>query len=115
MVDGFKLTGRITTTCDCDTCRQAKISRWATPREHPFEESTQYIGHTVHSDVKSLPFESFQGFKYVINFIDRYSRLGFCYFMRSKSEATAMFRTYVSDMSRLGVKIKNICTDRDSE
>ena len=70
LVDGFKLTGRITTTCDCDTCRQAKISRWATPREHPFEESTQFIGHTVRSDVKSLPFESFQGFKYVINFID---------------------------------------------
>ena len=115
LVDGFKLTGRMSTTCDCDTCRQAKIKRWATPREHAFEEISTFIGHTVHSDLKSLPYASFQGFKYVINFVDRYSRLGFCYFLRSKTEVTATLHRYLTDMKRLGVKVHNLYTDRGSE
>jgi hypothetical protein len=85
------------------------------PSEHPFEEHVSFIGHTFHSDVKSLPYESFQGFKYVINFIDRYSRLGFCYLMRSKTEVTSVLHRLIAETSKLGIKIHNICTDRGSE
>ena len=103
---GFKLTGRVITTCDCETCRQAKIKRWSMPSEHPFEGVPDCIGHTVHSDVKVLPFASFRGYKYVINFIDSHSRLGFCYFLRSKTEVVAAFRQYIADMRRFGFEFK---------
>jgi transposase len=85
------------------------------PSEHPFESVPDCLGHTIHSDLKVLPFESFRGYKYVINFIDSFSRLGFCYFLRSKTEVIAAFRQYIADMKRFGVRIQNIRTDRGSE
>ena len=109
LVDGFKLTGRVTTTCDCETCRQAKIKRWSMP------SAPDCLSHTIHSDLKVLPCESFRGYKYVINFVDSFSRVGFCYFLRSKKEVIAAFRQYTADMKRFGVRIRNLRTDRGSE
>ena len=115
LVDGFKLSGRMVASCDCDSCKQAKIRRQPTPSFRPVESSASFVGHTVSTDVKDLPFLSFRGEKYVINFVDHFSKLGFCYFMHSKNEVTAKLRQYVNDMARLGVKVRCVQSDRGSE
>jgi hypothetical protein len=115
LVDGFKMAGRMHTTCDCDTCKQARIRRSASPHETMFESKASFIGHTVSTDVKSLPYASFMGYRYVLVFVDHYSRLSFCYFLRSKNEVTSKLRTYVNEMKRLGVTIHTIQSDRGSE
>ena len=73
------------------------------------------IGHTVSTDVNVLPFVSFQGYRYCVNFVDHYSGLGFCYFMRHKNEVTAKLLTYISEMARFGIKISNLQSDRGSK
>jgi len=100
LVDGFKMTGRMNTTCDCDTCKQARIRKSASPHERKLESPASFVGHTVSTDVKSLPYISFLGYRYVIVFVDHYSRLSFCYFLRSMNEVTSKLKTYVSEMKR---------------
>jgi hypothetical protein len=114
-VDGFKLSGRGFSNCICDTCRQAKLRRRAARHEREFPSRATRIGHTVSTDVKILPFVSFQGYRYCVNFVDHYSGLGFCYFMRHKNEVTAKLLTYISEMARFGIKISNLQSDRGSE
>jgi hypothetical protein len=73
VVDGFKLSGRSFNTCDCDTCRQAKIRRRAARHEREFPSRATRLCQTVSTDIKVLPFVSFQGYRYVVNFVDHYS------------------------------------------
>ena len=56
LVDGFKLSGKISTTCGCDTCRQARIRRRATPRDREYSSLATFAGHTVSTDLKVLPY-----------------------------------------------------------
>jgi hypothetical protein len=115
VVDGFKLSGRNFANCSCDTCQQAKIRRRAAKHEREFPSPATRIGHTVSTDVKTLPFASFQGYRYCVNFVDHYSGLGLCYFMRHKNEVTAKLKTYISEMARFGIKVAIIQSDRGSE
>jgi hypothetical protein len=105
VVDGFKLSGRGFSTCDCDTCRQAKIRRRAARHEREIPSRATRLGQTVSTDVKMLPFVSFQGYRYVVNFVDHYSGLGLCYFLRHKNEVVVKLKTYISEMARFGIKI----------
>ena len=98
LVDGFKVTGRGFSNCDCDTCRQAKIRRRAAKHSRDIPDPANRIGHTVSTDLKSLPFVSFHGYRFVLNFVDHYSGLGLCYFLRHKNEVTSKLRTYISEM-----------------
>ena len=115
LVRGFKLRGRRTAECDCDSCKQAKIRRWSIPNIAPHESAATFLGHTVSSDVKVLPYRSFRGYGYCVNFVDHFSRLGFVYMLKSKDEVTSKLRQYVDDMRRLGIKVLNLQTDRGSE
>jgi hypothetical protein len=58
---------------------------------------------------------SLQGYRYVMVFVDHYSKLSFAYFMRSKSESTTMLRQYIADMARLKITVRSILSDRGSE
>ena len=115
LVDGFKVTGPVTSSCKCDTCHQARIRRVATPRHREYEDRASFIGHTVSADLKSLPYESFRGDRYVICYVDHYSRLSFVYFLKSKDQVTSSLRSFVADFSRLGFRVHTIQTDRGSE
>ena len=114
LVGGFSIKGELPRTCQCDTCRQAKIRRRAVPRVSNASKPS-FVGHTVSTDVKQVPYTSMRGYRYVVNFVDHYSRLGFCYFMRNKSETAGMLRLYLGEMRRLGVTVRTIQSDRGSE
>jgi hypothetical protein len=115
---GFKLKNppKGEAKCRCETCTLAKLQRIPTPKSRPFASQCDHIGHTVSVDIKSLGVETHKGYKYVICFVDHYSHLSMAYYMRKKSETSAMLTQYIKDMKRLGnVTIKNIQSDRGSE
>jgi hypothetical protein len=120
-VKGFKLKNPPTgesqrVKCSCESCRLAKIQRRPVGRSRAYASIANVIGHTVSVDVKSVGVDTYKGYKYVICFVDHYSHLCMEYYMRSKTETTAMLKRYINDMWRLGkVKIQNIQSDRGSE
>jgi len=114
-VEGFMLKGKHSLTCACDTCSMAKIRRQPIPHQSRFSDPATFVGHTVSTDTKSLPFPSVRGYRYVICYVDHYSRFGLCYFMRSKKEVSDTLRRYLADMHNLGVTVRNIQSDRGSE
>jgi hypothetical protein len=115
LVDGFKVKGNHSTACSCDTCAQAKIRRAATPAVSENTTKASYIGDYVSTDLKDVPIQSFQGYRYCLVFVDHYSTLSMCYFMRSKTETSSCLRRYLLEMKRLGVTVRNIQSDRGSE
>ena len=55
-------------------------------------------------------------FEYFVSFIDDYSRYGFIYLMRRKSECFDKFKEYKVDVEkRLGKSIKTLRSDRGGE
>ena len=80
LVDGFKLVGSHNTDCACDTCHQTRIRRRGVPRTMPYGDPASFIGHTISTDLKDVPYLSIHGFRYVVNFIDHHSRFSLCYF-----------------------------------
>ena len=115
LVDGFKVSGPVTSSCRCDTCRQAKIRRVPTARSREHLSKATFVGHTVSADTKELPFISFRGHRYYIVFADHFSRYRFVYFMESKDQSVSVLRRFLADMDRLGFRVHCIQTDRGSE
>ena len=115
LVDGFNLSGNANAHCGCDTCAQAKIKRDRNERQRHIPEKCQFIGQYVSSDIKSLPYVSFEGYKYTICFVDHYSRLGICYMMRTKDEAVEKFKLFQSELAFYGFRVHFLCSDRGSE
>ena len=75
LVDGFKLRGRVSTSCVCGACAQAKIKRQPQKQHTEFESVAKTVGYLVSSDVKDVSFSSFGGYRYALNFVDHASRL----------------------------------------
>ena len=115
LVDGFHLVGNTNPDCRCDVCVQAKIRAQPSPTYSKAPPTTRAIGEHVSTDVKSLSYQSFEGFKYVINFVDHHTRLGFCYMMRNKSESAACFALYCSELKFYGFRVQHLHSDRGSE
>jgi hypothetical protein len=116
LVEGFTLRGRVTpTSCDCDACRQAKIKRAPEhdTRAHPSVASR--VGMIFSTDTKEVPYVSLHGYRYVVVFVDNYSRLSFAYFLRSKRESITVLKQFLADMDRLGITVGTITSDRGSE
>ena len=93
----------------------AKIRAHRNNRSSSFPVATKRIGGRVSSDVKSVPFESFEGYRYVVNFVDHHSRLGICYFMRHKSQVSAFFKRYCDELAHYGFRVEHLQSDRGSE
>ena len=88
----------------CEICVEAKLSK--TPF-HSIERSTEPL-ELIHSDI--CDFKSIQtrgGKKYVITFIDDYTRYSYIYLIRTKDEALETFIQYKNEVeNQLGKKIK---------
>jgi hypothetical protein len=115
LVDGFKVSGPVTASCRCDTCRQARLRRVATPRKLEYSSEATFVGHTISTDTKDLPYLSFRGDRYVMIFVDHFSRRRWVYLMSSKNESASVLRRFLADMARLGIRVVNIQSDRGSE
>ncbi len=102
-------------TCDikndnCKTCMLNKITRT------PFRkvERSSNILELIHSDLcdfHSTP--SLGNKKYVITFIDDYSRFCYVYLLHSKDEVLSMFKVYKTEVElQIESHVKRLRTDK---
>ena len=89
----------------CESCLEGKMTK------RPFKakryRATKPL-ELVHTDVcGSMRVQARGGYEYFVTFTDEYSRYGFVYLMRQKSETFDKFREYkVEAEKKLGVHIK---------
>ena len=76
----------------CDACILGKHSK------HPFQESKLRVCgklELIYSDLCGpMPIPSTNGNKYLMNFVDDYSRMCWVYLLKTKSEAFATFKNF---------------------
>lgn len=99
---------------NCEVCAEGKQHRL------PFEEShstTEDVLELVHSDVAG-PMEtvSIGGARYMLTFIDDYSRKNFLYFLKRKSDVYQTFLEFKAFVeNQTGKKLKTLRTDKGTE
>lgn len=98
----------------CTACDEAKVNR-TIAKVHDEAKSTQTL-QLVHSDVMDLPVPSLGGKRYLLSFIDDYSRYTQVRFLRNKSEANAALRQLITDAeTQTGHKLKVLRCDKGGE
>lgn len=99
----------------CETCLKGKQHREIIPKKSEWK-STHDL-QLVHTDICGpISPTSESGKRYVINFIDDYSRKCWSYFLSEKSEAFQVFKEFKTAVEReLGQKLVCLCSDRGGE
>ena len=98
----------------CELCLEGKMTK------RPFKvkgyRATKLL-ELVHTDVcRRMRVQDRGGYEYFFTFTDDYSRYGFIYLMRQKSETFDKFREYKAEAKKqLGVHIKQLRSDRGDE
>lgn len=99
----------------CVACIEGKHFRLPFPKRS-YTRATEKLG-LIHSDLcgpMSVP--SFSGAKYLLTFIDDFTRKIFVYFVKSKDEALEIFKVFKSYAeNQTGLKIKMLRTDNGGE
>jgi transposase InsO family protein len=98
---------------DCDPCNKAKMPRKPFPNQSE-TRATRPL-ERIYSDIAGPIETSIEGYKYVINFIDDYSRYIWVYLMKSKSEALKMFLEFKADSSNPNWQLYRFRTDNGKE
>ncbi|KAJ9556554.1 hypothetical protein OSB04_011168 [Centaurea solstitialis] len=99
---------------NCESCLSGKMTK------EPFNKDNERASNLleiVHTDVCG-PFshEARGGYRYFITFTDDFSRYGYVYLMRHKSESFEKFREYQNEVqNQLDRKIKFLRSDRGGE
>jgi len=101
----------------CKACEMAKSHKQ--PYNKPASRAQEAL-HRVYSDlIGPLSPEAqgtFQGAKYVLTFVDDYSRFAFVYFLTKKDEVFETFKRFKAFIEKkLGCKIRILHTDRGGE
>ena len=98
----------------CKSCLLGKITM--SPFTGQRERATELLG-IIHSDVCGpLTVEARGGYSYFITFTDDFSRYGYVYLMRHKSEAFDKFKEFRNEVQNmLGKSIKALRSDRGGE
>lgn len=99
----------------CGICQEGKMSRKPFAKFKP--RQSKAILDLVHSDVCGpMPTQTPSGKRYLLTFIDDYSRFTFVYLLRNKNEVTEKLKQFVELMkTSKGIKPKVINTDRGGE
>ena len=98
----------------CESCLEGKMTK------RPFKakgyRATKPL-ELVHTNVcEPMRVQARGGYEYFVTFTDDYSRYGFVYLMRQKSETFDKFQEYkVEAEKQLGVHIKQLQSDRGGE
>lgn len=100
---------------NCDTCNKAKICGLPFPQKA--ERVTKSVLELVHSDVCGpMNVNSIAGNRYVVSFIDDYTRKNFVYFMRTKNEVFEKFKLFKNYVEcQTNKKIKVLRSDNGTE
>ncbi|KAJ9535999.1 hypothetical protein OSB04_un000841 [Centaurea solstitialis] len=99
---------------NCESCLSGKMTK------HPFNKDNERANdllEIIHTDVCG-PFshEARGGYRYFITFTDDFSRYGYVYLIRYKSEAFEKFKEFQSEVqNQLDRKIKFLRSDRGGE
>ena len=91
----------------CESCLEDEMTK------RPFNAKgrrAQELLEPVHSDVCDLmSIQARYGYKYFITFTDDYSRFGYVYLMKRKSESFEKFKEFRAEVeNQLGKRIKAI-------
>lgn len=100
---------------NCDTCNKAKICGLPFPQKA--ERVTKSVLELVHSDVCGpMNVNSIAGNRYVVSFIDDYTRKNFVYFLRTKNEVFEKFKLFKNYVEcQTNKKIKVLRSDNGTE
>ncbi|KAJ9540760.1 hypothetical protein OSB04_027266 [Centaurea solstitialis] len=99
---------------NCESCLSGKMTK------QPFNKDNERVNDLlgiIHTDVCG-PFshEARGGYRYFITFTDDFSRYGYVYLMRHKSEAFERFKEFQNEVqNQLDKKIKFLRSDRGGE
>ena len=94
---------------DCPACKLAKSTRRGYGKAS--KRVIPSVGHTIVSDVKEMKTHSREGYKYIITFMDRKSRLLRVQFLQKKSEGKLKLKQFVAWVrTQRGEYPKNIHT-----
>ena len=104
----------VTDLPDCEPCLEGKMTM------RPFKVKgfrAKEVMDLLHTDLCGLISTSARGgYEYFITFIDDYSRYGYIYMMRHKSEAFEKFKEFKTEVeNHRGKCIKSIRSDRGGE
>ncbi|KPJ11482.1 Retrovirus-related Pol polyprotein from transposon TNT 1-94 [Papilio machaon] len=99
----------------CVACLKGKQSRLPFPKQS-YTRATEKLG-LIHSDLCGpMSVNSFSGAKYLLTFIDDYTRMTFGYFIRNKSEVLPVFKIFKKFVeNQTNLKIKMLRTDNGRE
>lgn len=100
-----------------ETCEPCLIGKMTKPSFKKKGVRTNNLLELIHSDVCGPMSTSARGgYRYFITFIDDYSRYGYVYLMKNKSESFEKFKEYKNEVeNQLDKKIKALRTDRGGE
>ncbi|MCQ7016867.1 DDE-type integrase/transposase/recombinase, partial [Clostridioides difficile] len=98
----------------CESCLEGKMTK------RPFKAKgyrAKDVLELVHSDLCGpMTIQARGGYEYFVTFIDDYSRYGYIYLMRRKSECFERFKEFKADAEkRQGKCIKSLRSDRGGE
>ena len=98
----------------CESCLLGKMTK--SPFTGKGERANDLLG-LIHSDVCGpMNVQARGGFYYFITFTDDFSRYGYVYLMRHKSEALEKFKEFKNEVqNQLGKTIKSLRSDRGGE
>ena len=98
----------------CESCLEGKMTKRLFNAKG---RSVQDLLELVHSDVCGpLSIQARGGYEYFITFTDDYTRFGYVYLMKRKSEAFEKFKEFMAKVeNQLGKRIKAIRSDRGGE
>ena len=98
----------------CESCLLGKMTK--APFTRHSERASDLLG-LIHTDVCG-PISSISrgGYQYFITFTDEFSRYGYIYLMRHKSESFEKFKLFKNEVqNQLGKNIKTLRSDRGGE
>ncbi|MCQ7012838.1 DDE-type integrase/transposase/recombinase, partial [Clostridioides difficile] len=98
----------------CESCLEGKMTK------RPFKAKgyrAKDVLELVHSDLCGpMTIQARGGYEYFVTFIDDYSRYGYIYLMRRKSECFGKFKEFKAEVeNRQGKSIKSLRSDRGGE
>ena len=98
----------------CESCLEGKMTK------RPFSAKGNRAGgllELVHTDVCGpMNVKAREGYRYFVTFIDDYSRYGYTYLLRSKSETFDKFKVFKAEVEKqLDRSIKSLRSDRGGE
>ena len=100
-----------------DTCESCLLGKMTKDPFTGHSERANELLDLIHTDVCGpLSSDARGGYKYFITFTDDFSRYGYVYLMRHKSESFEMFKSFQNEVqNQLGKTIKALRSDRGGE